>query len=382
MADFSGFPYVIVGAGFFGSTIAERIAADMQQRVLVLEARGHLGGASYSAIDLATGIEAHVYGSHIFHTRNRAVWEYVNQFSPFNSYRHTVLTRWHDQVFPMPINLDTIGRFYGKAMTPDGAIALLASEAAKEGIISPKNCEEKAISLIGRPLYEAFIRGYTAKQWGRPPSALPEGIISRLPVRTNYNVQYFDDPYQGIPTLGYGNLFTAMLANPLIEVRCNTDFFQVRDQIPATSTLIFSGAIDRLFNYRFGELSWRSLRFEQETHPVNDFQGCAVMNYAEETIPFTRIHEFKHYHPERQHRDNVTLICKEYPAAFTKGNDPFYPVNTKDDRRRMAQYSEAARGVPNLIIGGRLGSYRYYNMDQVISEALNTYEHTIKLRGV
>ena len=377
--DFAGFQYVVVGSGFFGATIAERIANDLRQPVLVLEARNHVGGNSYSEIEASTGIEIHTYGSHIFHTRDQAVWEYVNRFSPFNHYRHQVLTRWQGQSFFMPINLDTINRFYRRDMTPAEARDLLAREAGREGIVAPKNFEEKAVSQIGRPLYEAFIRGYTIKQWGVAPTELPESIINRLPIRTNYNVNYFDDPYQGIPTLGYGTLFARMLDHPLIEVRLNTDFFAIRAQIPASATLIFSGAIDRFFDYRFGELSWRGLRFEREILAVDDFQGTAVMNFADEAEPFTRIHEFKHYHPEREHRGGQTLICREYPAPFIKGEEPFYPVNTEEDKGKLARYWAEAKALGNVILGGRLGSYRYYDMDKVIREALTLYENTIKL---
>ena len=224
--DFSGFQYVVIGAGFFGATLAERISCDLMQPVLVLEARNHIGGNSYSEIDPATGIEIHKYGSHIFHTRDKGVWDYVNRFSPFNHYRHQVLTRWGDQAFFMPINLDTINRFYHRNFTPAEARDFLASEASREGIVVPANFEEKAVSQIGRPLYEAFIRGYTIKQWGVSPTELPESIINRLPVRTNYSVNYFDDPYQGIPTLGYGQLFAKMLSSPLIDVRLKTDFLR------------------------------------------------------------------------------------------------------------------------------------------------------------
>lgn len=379
--SFSGFQYVVVGSGFFGATLAERIANDLQQPVLVLEARNHVGGNSYSEIDPASGIEAHKYGSHIFHTRDKGVWDYVNRFSPFNHYRHKVLTRWQDQVFFMPINLDTINRFYRRCMTPAEARDYLASEASSAGIILPANFEEKAVAQIGRPLYEAFIRGYTVKQWGVSPTELPESIINRLPIRTNYNVNYFDDPYQGIPTLGYGQLFAKMLSHPLIDVRLKTDFFAVRAELPASATVIYSGPIDKFFAYRYGELSWRGLRFEYERQPVDDFQGTAVMNYADEGIPFTRIHEFKHYHPERSQIVGQTLLCKEYPDAYVRGKDPFYPVNKEEDRRTLEKYREASAEFPRVIFGGRLGSYRYYDMDQVIAEAMTIYETRIKQRG-
>jgi len=373
------YQYIVVGSGFFGATVAERIATDLGQSVLVLEARGHLGGNSYSEIDPDSGIEIHTYGSHIFHTRDQEVWEYVNRFSPFNHYRHQVLTRWQGQSYFMPINLDTICRFYGRNLTPTEARELLSREAAREGIANPRNFEEKALSQIGRPLYEAFIQGYTQKQWGVRPSQLPESILNRLPIRTSFNHHYFDDPYQGIPILGYGGIFAKMLDHPLIEVRMNTDFFVVRDSLPQATPVIFTGAIDRFFDYRCGELSWRGLRFERELMAVDDFQGTAVMNYAELAVPFTRIHEFKHYHPERQGQGGRTVICREYPASCRRGDEPFYPVNTEGDQKRLADYRALATQAPGCLhFGGRLGSYRYLDMDQTIRAALNLYHQVLK----
>lgn len=378
-----GYRYIVVGAGFFGATVAERIANDLGQPVLVLESRGHLGGNSYSEIDTETGIEIHTYGSHIFHTRDQEVWAYVNRFSPFNGYRHQVLTRWQGQSYFMPINLDTICRFYGQNLSPGEARKLLSQEAAKAGITTPQNFEEKAISQIGRPLYEAFIQGYTQKQWGVSPTQLPESILNRLPIRTNFNLQYFADPYQGIPIQGYGEIFRLMLNHPLIEVRLNTDFFQVRESLPTTTPVIFTGALDRFFNYRCGELSWRGLRFERETVAVDDFQGTAVMNYADPAVPYTRIHEFKHYHPERQAQGaGRTLICREYPAPCRRGDAPFYPVNTVEDQQKVAAYGAlATEESRRLYFGGRLGSYRYLDMDQTIRAALNLYHQVLKPEG-
>ena len=378
--DYTQFRYIVVGSGFFGSTVAERIANDLGQPVLVLEARPHLGGNSYSYADPVTGIEHHLYGSHIFHTRDLEVWNYVNRFAAFNHYRHRVLTRWRGETYFMPINLDTINRFYRRCMTPDEAGRFLAAEAAKAGISTPGNFEEKAISQIGKPLYEAFIRGYTSKQWGVAPASLSESILSRLPVRTSYHCDYFDDPYQGIPTSGYGAMFGVMLDHPLIAVRLNTNYFHVREALTPSATVIFSGAIDRFFDFRFGSLAWRSLRFETEVKAVDDFQGNAVVNYAEEDVPFTRIHEFKHYHPERRHLEGQTLICREYPAPFFRDGEPFYPVGTADDQRLLSRYQELVSGLSGRVLfGGRLGAYRYYNMDQVIRQALDLYHQAIKI---
>ena len=372
---FQGVKYIIVGSGFFGSVIAERIANDLNEKVLVIEKRNHIGGNCFSEINPETGIEVHEYGSHIFHTSSTKVWKYINQFTEFNNYRHKVLSFYKDRIYFMPINLKTINDFYGKNLSSFEAKAFLSNEITKEKITNPANLEEKAISLIGRPLYEAFIKGYTIKQWGRNPKDLPASIINRLPVNFNYDSWYFDDPYQGIPLHGYGAVFKKMLNNPNIEVLLNTDYFQMRDSLPKDALVIYSGPVDRFFDYKYGVLGWRTLTFEKEVKNLEDFQGTSVMNYSDEQIPFTRIHEFKHYHPERNiYKSNKTIIFKEFSHLAGKNENPYYPINAAQDREMYSLYVNETQKCKNIIFGGRLGGYKYFNMDQVIGMALETYE--------
>lgn len=377
--ELNGLNYLVVGAGFFGAVMAERIANDLGQKVLVVDKRSHIGGNSYSAPDPVTGIECHCYGSHIFHTSNRTVWEYINGFTDFNSYRHKVLTRYQGRTFIMPINLSTINSLYRLDLSPEEAARFIREEAAREGITTPVNLEEKAISLIGRPLYEAFIRGYTIKQWQTDPRELPESIITRLPVRCGHHYDYFDDRWQGIPWDGYGVLFERMLDHPLIEVRLNTDYFAIRDQVPETCRVIYTGPIDRFFDYHYGVLGWRTLRFEQEVVATGDYQGTTVMNYADPETPYTRIHEFRHYHPERTgYPVDRSVIYREYSLSCGREDDPYYPINTVQDRDTYELYRRDGELLPNVLFGARLGTYRYLDMDKVIEQALEMYAAKIK----
>lgn len=379
---FDGLQYLVVGAGFFGSVVAERIARDLGARVMVIDKRGHIGGNSYSSPDPETGIECHRYGSHIFHTSNRGVWDYLARFTDFNGYRHKVLTRYRDKTYIMPINLSTVNALYNLDLTPAQAAAFVREEAAREGISAPANLEEKAISLVGRPLYEAFIRGYTIKQWQTDPRDLPESIITRLPVRSSHHYDYFDDRWQGIPWDGYGALFGRMLDHPQIEVRLDTDYFDLRDRIPPECTVIYTGPIDRYFDYRFGVLGWRTLRFEQEVAPTGDFQGTAVVNYADPETPFTRVHEFRHYHPERSgYPADRSVIYREYSLPCGREEDPYYPINTACDRDMYQLYRQAAELLPNTLFGARMGTYRYLDMDKVIEQALDLYENNIRRKA-
>ena len=291
---------VVVGSGFFGLTVAERVASQLGRRVLVIERRDHLGGNAYSETEPSTGIEVHRYGAHLFHTSNLRVWQYANQFTTFTSYQHRVFTISKDRVYPMPINLATICEYFGSYLTPSQARALI-SEHAQEGVDrAPSNLEEKAVSLIGRPLYEAFVRGYTEKQWQTDPRELSADIISRLPVRYTFDNRYFNDRYEGLPTDGYTAWLHRMADHPLIEVLLNVDYFEVRDQIPAGMPVVYTGPLDRYFDYAEGDLGWRTLDFEQEVLDIGDFQGTSVMNYADSDVPWTRVHEFRHFHPERR----------------------------------------------------------------------------------
>lgn len=375
-----GFKYLVIGAGFFGSVIAERIAADKGERVVVIDKRNHIGGNSYSEIDKETGIEYHKYGSHIFHTSIKDVWEYINRFCEFNNYRHKVLTTYDNKVYQMPINLKTINAFYGTSLKPNEAEGFIKSEIEKENIRNPKNLEEKAISLVGRPLYEAFIKGYTSKHWGTDPRNLPAEIITRLPVRFNYKTDYFDDPWQGIPIKGYGELFKNLLAHKNIDLYLDTDYFQIRHLIPADCCVIYTGRLDQFFDYKHDVLGWRTLSFEKEVYQVPDFQGTSVMNYAEVAVPYTRTHEFKHFHEERKYSGKSTLVIREYAKELTEGDDPYYPVNTLQDTEMLSKYRQETVALKNVIFGGRLAEYQYLNMDQTIASALKTYEEKIRPR--
>ncbi len=371
--EMTEFDALVVGAGLWGCVVARELA-EAGNRVLVLEARSLPGGNARSQIDPKTGIECHCYGAHIFHTSDKRVWDYANRFVSFTDYRHRVLTEHDGKVYFMPLGLALINAFYGTNLKPAEVPGFIAGEVAKAGLTGePRNLEEQAISLIGRPLYEAFIKGYTQKQWNADPKDLPSFIIRRLPVRANYDIGYFNDPHQGVPREGYFTLFSRLLDHPAITVRYNTDYLALRETFPADLPVFYSGPLDAYFNYRHGALPWRGLRFEWETKPVRDWQGCTVMNYADASVPYTRIHEFKHFHPEREavYQSEKTIICREFPADWKLGDIPYYPVNTAASAELLAKYQADAAACPNVIFGGRLGEYRYYDMDKVIARALD-----------
>jgi UDP-galactopyranose mutase len=366
---------ITVGAGLFSLTIAERAAAKMGLRVVVLERRDHIGGNAWSETDPATGIEVHRYGSHLFHCNSKDVWDYVNSFSAFTDYRHFVYTLHNRQIYPMPINLSTICSYFGRAFTPLEARALVAEQAAEIASI-PTNLEEKAISLIGRPLYEAFIRGYTAKQWQTDPKDLPADIITRLPVRFTFNSRYFSDRFEGLPAIGYGKMFGEMVRSERIQVFTGVDYFDVAGLIPQHKPIVYTGPVDRFFRYRGGMLGWRTLDFEKEVIELADYQGCPVLNYADDEVPFTRIHEFRHLHPERSYGDK-TVIFREYSRFAGRQDESYYPINTARDRRIYDEYRTAAEAAPYVLFGGRLGTYRYLDMHQAIGAALNLWDQVI-----
>jgi len=370
---------IVIGAGFFGSVIAERLANILGVNVAIFERRAHVGGNCYSAIHPDTGIEYHVYGTHIFHTSNPEVWNYIRQFTDFNGYYHQVLTTYRDKVYQMPINLETINSFYNINLKPYEVKDFLAKEIQKEISSNPPvNFEEKAISLLGRPLYEAFLKGYTIKQWQKHPNELPTSILSRLPFRSNYNESYFHDKWQGIPDQGYTAIFKKMLDNDKISVHLNTDFFDIRNSLPTGLPIVYSGPIDRFFDYKFGRLEWRTIHFIHEIVDVEDYQGTSVMNYAEENIPFTRIHEPRHLHPERNYPSNRTLIIHEY-SKIDDGTEPYYPINDTRNQELFIKYQDEAKKHPNVIFAGRLGDYKYLDMHQTIENALNLFETRLKL---
>jgi UDP-galactopyranose mutase len=365
---------VIAGSGLFGLTVAERCARELGLRVLVVERRDHIGGNAYSEVEPETGIEVHRYGAHLFHTSNERVWEYANRFTAFTDYRHRVFSIFKGRVYPMPINLGTICAYFGRAMSPAEARALIAEQSAE--VADPRNLEEKAISLIGRPLYEAFIRGYTAKQWQTDPRELPPEIITRLPVRYTFDDRYFADRYEGLPVDGYTAWLERMADHPRIEIRLGTDFFDLDavGEVP----VVYTGPLDRYFGYREGPLGWRTLDFEREVLATGDFQGTPVMNYADEDVPYTRIHEFRHFHPERDHPPDRTVIVREYSRFAEPGDEPYYPIDTAADRVRLARYRALAGAEKGVLFGGRLGTYRYLDMHMAIASALTMYDNRLR----
>ncbi|RFS83638.1 UDP-galactopyranose mutase [Actinomadura spongiicola] len=370
---------VVVGSGFFGLTVAERCATGLGLRVLVLEKRDHIGGNAYSEDEPETGIEIHRYGAHLFHTSNERVWEYANRFTRFTDYRHHVYSTFKGRVYPLPINLGTICAYFGRAFTPDQARALIAEQAAELAGRAPRNLEEKAVSLIGRPLYEAFIRGYTAKQWQTDPRDLPAEIITRLPVRYTFDNRYFGDTHEGLPVDGYTPWLERMADHPNIEVRLGADFFDLRDDLVGRVPVVYTGPLDRYFGFAEGELGWRTLDFEMEVVPTGDFQGTPVMNYADEDVPYTRVHEFRHFHPERGHYpDDRTVIMREFSRSAGRDDEPYYPVNTAGDRERLRRYREMARREDGVLFGGRLGTYQYLDMHMAIASALGLVENRLR----
>jgi UDP-galactopyranose mutase len=369
---------VIVGSGFFGLTIAERCANELGLKVLVLERRHHLGGNAYSEADPETGIEMHVYGAHLFHTSNERVWEYVNRFTEFTGYQHRVFTNYQGQVYSFPMNLGLINQFFGRSHPPDEARELIAGQASEIETSEATNLEEKAISLIGRPLYEAFIKGYTAKQWQTDPTKLSADIITRLPVRYNFDNRWFNDTHEGLPTDGYTAWLTRMADHPNIEVRLETDFFAVADEFKGKVPIVYTGPVDEYFGNSEGRLSWRTVDLEAEVKEVDDFQGCAVMNSNDPDGPWTRIHEFKHLHPERPYISGKTVIVHEYSRFAEEDDEPYYPVNTAEDREKLLKYRELAQQEPMVLFGGRLGTYKYLDMHMAIGSALSMYDNKLK----
>lgn len=368
---------IVAGAGLWGCTVA-RVLAEAGRKVLVLEKRDVVGGNVRCATDPETGIEVHTYGSHIFHTHLDDVWNFVRRFVAFNGYQHKVLARYNGKTYFLPLGLTLVNQFYGLDLTPAELPAFIRAEAAKAPATDgAANFETQAIFFVGKPLYDAFIREYTRKQWGTDPKNLSADIIRRLPVRASYDVNYFPDYRQGIPLSGYNSLFDRLLDHPNVSVRCRTGFHfgtVAELGLPAATPVFYSGPVDALFDYRFGALPWRSLRFETARVAVPDFQGTSVVNYTGAEVPYTRIHEFKHYHPEDRAVMEApsTIVCREYPKTWQPGDEPYYPVDTAASRELLARYRAEAAKTPNLIVGGRLGGYRYYDMDRSIGNALET----------
>ena len=355
------YDYLVVGAGLFGSVFARRMT-DAGRSCLVIDKRDHIGGNCFTRN--RRGIDEHRYGPHIFHTKSRRIWDFVRRYAEFHPYRHKVKARCGRRTFSFPINLMTLHQLWG-VNTPQEAAAELQRQCIP--IAQPADFEQWALARVGPELYELFIRGYTRKQWGKDPRELPASILKRLPIRFNFNDDYFADPYQGIPIGGYTAIFEKLLHG--VDVRLDTDYFARRRELERSAEkIVYTGMIDRFFDYSLGQLEWRSLRFETEDLPMEDYQGGAIVNYCDAHIPFTRITEFKHFLPPADESRGHTIITREFPQAWTPQAEPYYPINTKANDALLAEYRLLKPR--NVIFGGRLGDYRYYDMDQVIGSAL------------
>ena len=353
------YDYLIVGAGLFGSIFAYE-AKKRGKNCLVIDKRPHIGGNIYTKE--VEGINVHEYGAHIFHTSNHEVWKYIQQFATFNRYTNSPIARYRDEIYNMPFN---INKLWG-VITPEQAKKKIEQQIKESGIIEPKNLEEQAISLVGRDIYEKLVKGYTQKQWGRRCDELPSFIIKRLPVRFTYDNNYFNDLYQGIPIGGYTPIIEKMLEG--IDIRLNCDYFSKRKELETIANkIVFTGMIDQYYDYCFGELEYRSLRFETEILESENYQGNAVVNYNEYEIPYTRIIEHKHFEYGKQEK---TVITREYPATWKKGDEPYYPMNDEKNNCLYEKYKALADKENKVIFGGRLGMYKYYDMHHIISEAL------------
>ena len=356
------YDYLIVGAGLFGAVFA-REAKKKGKKCLVVERRNHIAGNVYC--EEVHGIQVHRYGAHIFHTSDRRIWDYVCQFAEFNNYVNSPIARYKDELYNLPFNMNTFSRMWNIA-TPAEAKEIIAAQIADLGIIMPKNLEEQALSLVGRDVYEKLIKGYTEKQWGRDCRDLPAFIIKRLPLRFTYDNNYFNDRYQGIPIGGYTELVEKLLAGT--EVRLNVDYLENRQELDRLADkIIYTGMIDQFYDYSLGVLQYRSVRFETEELEMENFQGNAVVNYTEREVPYTRIIEHKHFEFGKQ---PTTIISREYPLEWSPGVEPYYPINDETNTALYEKYRALADQEQNVIFGGRLGHYRYYDMDKVIAAAL------------
>ena len=360
------YDYLIVGAGLFGAVFA-REANQKGKKCLVIDKRDHIGGNIYTYEE--AGIQVHKYGAHIFHTSDEKVWKYINQFTTFNRFTNSPMARYGDKLYNMPFNMNTFYQLWG-VTTPQEAKAEIARQVKEAGITEPKNLEEQAISMVGKDIYEILVKGYTAKQWGRPCAELPSFIIKRLPVRFTFDNNYFNDLYQGIPVDGYTAIVEKMLEG--IDVRLNCDFYADRKALEAVADkIVFTGMIDAFYDYCYGELEYRGLRFETETLDTDNFQGNAVINYNEYEVPYTRIIEHKHFAFGTQEK---TVVTREYPAKWEKGQEPYYPVNNDKNNALYEKYRALAQKENRVIFGGRLGQYKYFDMHQVIAAALSCVE--------
>lgn len=373
------YDYLIVGSGLFGSIFAYE-ANKKGKKCLVIDKRPHIAGNIYT--EEQHGINVHKYGAHIFHTSNQEVWDYINQFATFNRYTNSPVARYKDELYNLPFNMNTFNKLWG-VVTPEEAQAKIEQEKQNSGITEPKNLEEQAISLIGKTIYEKLVKGYTEKQWGQKATELPSFIIKRLPVRFIYDNNYFNDIYQGIPMGGYTKIIEKMLEG--IEVKLNYDYFEHKEELDnIAEKIVFTGPIDQYYDYQFGELQYRSVRFETEVLDKENYQGNAVVNYTEYEVPYTRIIEHKHFEygaslgkiAEGEAKEK-TIISREYSDTWVQGKEPYYPINNDRNNNLYQQYAELAKNDSKVIFGGRLGQYKYYDMDKVILSALECVKNEL-----
>lgn len=363
------YDYLIVGSGLYGSICAYELSK-MGYKVLVIDKREHIGGNIYT--ENIEGINVHKYGAHIFHTSNKMVWDYINQFAEFNNYINSPVARYKNEIYNLPFNMNTFSKIWNDVFTPAEAMKKIDEEKKKYYVEEPKNLEEQAINLVGPTIYEKLVKGYTAKQWGRKCNELPAFIIKRLPVRFTYDNNYFNDRYQGIPIGGYTKIIEKMLSG--IEVKLNSNYFSDRKYYESISkNIIYTGPIDEFFDYKYGELEYRSVYFETTVLDEVNHQGNAVVNYTDYETPYTRIIEHKHF--EFDTKTPKTVISKEYSKSWKLGDEPYYPVNDEKNNTLYNKYKEEALKLDNVFFGGRLGQYKYYDMDKVILEALNFIEN-------
>ena len=372
--DYMKYDYLVVGAGLFGSVFA-REATNKGKRVLVIDKRAHIAGNVYTYEQ--EGINVHKYGAHIFHTNNKGVYEYLSKYCTFNRFTNSPVANYKGELYSLPFNMYTFNKMWG-VVTPDQALAKI-NEQRKEITSEPKNLEEQAISLVGRDIYEKLIKGYTEKQWGRACTELPAFIIKRLPVRLTFDNNYFNALYQGIPIGGYTNLVKNLLEG--IEVQLNTDFLKNKEYLSSIAKkIVYTGPIDEYFAYRLGTLEYRSVRFETELLDIPNYQGNAAVNFTDRETPYTRIIEHKWFEfglDKNSKEISKTIISKEYSSEWKKGNEPYYPVNDDKNSKLYLQYKELSKNEPNVIFGGRLGEYKYYDMDKVVEVALNLAKYEL-----
>lgn len=357
------YDYLIVGSGLFGAVFAHE-AIKKGKKCLVIDKRSHIGGNVYT--ENIEGINVHKYGAHIFHTSKKEIWDYINQFAEFNNYVNSPIARYKDEIYNLPFNMNTFSKMWSIS-TPNEAKEIIEKQIHECGITEPKNLEEQAIKLAGKDVYEKLVKDYTEKQWGKSCSELPAFIIKRLPLRFTYDNNYFNDRYQGIPIGGYTQIIEKLLDGA--DVRANTDYFDfIKENPDVAKKTVYTGMIDEFFGYNLGVLEYRSVRFETEILDTDNYQGNAVVNYTSHDVPYTRVIEHKHFEFGTQPK---TVISREYSAQWNKGDEPYYPINTERNNALYAEYEALAKSRPDVIFGGRLGQYKYYDMDKVIEAALD-----------